>query len=326
MKVFTFLYLLLSLNLFTTGLVYGQQVSTHNSTATGFWSIPETWVDGNFPDAMNRMVVNIYSPHTVTHTGDLSLNNDITINVHPGGDLIIEGSVDIGQNDQHPFTFEINGVATIKGDLLGYGDVIGDGELWITSGNIGENINIDNFDGTIFIDGEPLPIELLSFSAQKAARGIDINWTTASEVNNMGFEIQRLIPGTDSWESVGFVDGHYNHNGIINYSFTDNFPYEGVNYYQLKQMDYDGAYEIFGPVAENYETEIALSIQVVKSQDGLYVVLPGSDAGQLEMYDMQGRLLLSQFANGKVDLPLSKGTYIVRFHNGLETATAKITM
>ena len=173
---------------------------------------------------------------------------------------------------------------------------------------------------------QPLPVELLSLSATTRGNQVEIAWTTATEINNMGFEIQRMS-GNNNWEAIGFVDGNYYHNGIINYNFMDVFPLEGINYYRLKQMDYDGAFEFYGPVAADVNaTGESFSLKVVKKADELFVLLPGQAAGLLEVFDMQGRMVFSSFANGNIKLPLAKGSYILRYFNGQDLATAKVVL
>jgi hypothetical protein len=322
--------LLISILLIFFGSIklFAQAISYHYSASTGDWADPQTWVSNDPPSAQNRLDISINANHTVTHYGDLVLQNSITINVHPAGNLIIEGNVNIGNNNQHPFTFEINGTATIHGNLEGYGNIVGDGELYLVGdGYIGDNMNYDDFDGTIFLNGSPLPIELMSFAAFTATSGIELSWTTATEVNNMGFEIQRLDEALDTWQPIGFVQGHYNHNGLLQYSFLDQLPMEGVNYYRLKQMDFDGAFEYFGPVAALHgQDNLELSIRIVKSQNSYFIVVPGHEAGQIEIFDMHGRLIMSRFASGHIDVPLTKGAYIVRFFNGVETLSAKFIL
>ncbi len=99
----------------------------------------------------------------------------------------------------------------------------------------------------LYINGEeytgPLPVELVSFSARVSDNKIILNWLTATEVNNYGFEIQRSVQ-TYKWEVLGFVEGHGNSNSPKEYSFLDNdIAAAGKYLYRLKQIDNDGSYE-----------------------------------------------------------------------------------
>ena len=89
-----------------------------------------------------------------------------------------------------------------------------------------------------------LPVELTSFASTIHGNQVTLNWSTATEVNNYGFEVQRASTklGT-SWEKIGFVQGHGNSNSPKNYSFTDK-PTGGKEFqYRLNQIDFNGAFE-----------------------------------------------------------------------------------
>jgi hypothetical protein len=103
----------------------------------------------------------------------------------------------------------------------------------------------------------PLPVTLTSFTAKLAEGKVMLNWATATEVNNYGFEIERsLVIGHQSlanWEKVGFVQGNGNSYSQKQYSFTDENPPAGNLQYRLKQIDTDGGFEYYGTIAEvNY--------------------------------------------------------------------------
>ena len=90
--------------------------------------------------------------------------------------------------------------------------------------------------------GGVIPVELLSFSAEMSSGLVTINWETATETNNRGFEIQRKT-GNYNWQTIGFVSGKGTTTQMSNYSYSDN-PVGITNYakitYRLKQLDYDG--------------------------------------------------------------------------------------
>ncbi len=98
-----------------------------------------------------------------------------------------------------------------------------------------------------------LPVELTSFTAAETNGNVLLNWTTATEVNNYGFEIQRTSAelssntefgrGAEGWIVIGFVEGHGNSNSLQEYSFIDVTVAERSRSYRLKQIDNDGGYE-----------------------------------------------------------------------------------
>ncbi|MHB9040065.1 MAG: T9SS type A sorting domain-containing protein, partial [Melioribacteraceae bacterium] len=114
-------------------------------------------------------------------------------------------------------------------------------------------IILDNFLIYGATDGA-LPVELTSFTSNVIGNKVELNWKTATEVNNYGFEVQRLAVSNqllansqelnaNGWTKIGFVQGNGNSNSPKSYSFTDE-PTGGKEFnYRLKQIDNDGMYE-----------------------------------------------------------------------------------
>ena len=90
-------------------------------------------------------------------------------------------------------------------------------------------------------DLQPVPVELTSFTAKADVDGVILNWTTASELNNHGFEIERSSDGNEFF-TVAFVEGAGTTTEGKNYSYTDEVDYKGGEtfFYRLKQVDLDG--------------------------------------------------------------------------------------
>jgi hypothetical protein len=102
---------------------------------------------------------------------------------------------------------------------------------------------------------EIVPVELLAFTASVKNSEIQLLWSTASELNNQGFEIERSINNAEYFVTVGFVDGKGNSTEINYYSYTDNPQLSGVNqiYYRLKQIDFDGTFSYSDVVNITYD-------------------------------------------------------------------------
>ncbi len=83
------------------------------------------------------------------------------------------------------------------------------------------------------------PIELVSFSAMATTHCCLVQWTTASEINNDYFTIEKSRDGIH-FEEAGRVKGNGNSTSILNYTFTDEHPFPGTSYYRLMQTDFDG--------------------------------------------------------------------------------------
>ena len=88
---------------------------------------------------------------------------------------------------------------------------------------------------------EVLPVELKSFTVQASGNSVNLNWSTATEVNNLGFEIQKKVAG--EFVAIGFINGKGTTTEVQNYSYTDNNLQNGIYTYRLKQVDLTGSFE-----------------------------------------------------------------------------------
>ena len=91
-----------------------------------------------------------------------------------------------------------------------------------------------------------IPVELTSFNANAVDGNVQLSWTTATELNNSGFEIERSVISNKErnlfWEKVGFVNGHGTTAELQSYSFVDKNLASGKYLYRLKQIDFDGSF------------------------------------------------------------------------------------
>jgi len=94
-----------------------------------------------------------------------------------------------------------------------------------------------------------LPVELASFTSAVNRNNVTLNWSTAKEINNSGFDIERSKVGTSEWTKAGNITGNGTTNDTKSYSFTERV--ETGNYsYRLKQVDYNGNFEYFNLTSE----------------------------------------------------------------------------
>ena len=105
-------------------------------------------------------------------------------------------------------------------------------------------------DAIIGMIGIPIPVELVSFGAVVDGTIVTLNWATASETNNAGFEVQ--MRGVDTWDALGWVEGHGTTTEAQTYSFIANGMDVGTHTFRLKQIDFDGAFE--------YSDELEVSV------------------------------------------------------------------
>jgi photosystem II stability/assembly factor-like uncharacterized protein len=105
-----------------------------------------------------------------------------------------------------------------------------------------------------------IPVEFTSFTGVVLERGVELNWSTATETNNQGFVIERKLHSSE-WQKIGFVEGNGTTTETQYYLFTDNDLKPGRYKYRLKQMDYDGTFE-YSKIVEvevGFPTEFSLS-------------------------------------------------------------------
>jgi len=158
-----------------------------------------------------------------------------------------------------------------------------------------------------------LPVELTTFTADIFKNKVTLNWQTATEVKNYGFDVERTLVHSTKWQKIGFVQGNGNSNSPKEYSFTDPSVTSGSYAYRLKQLDNDGKYEY------SKEVEIDLRIPVEFSLHQNYpnpfnpatiisYQIPVSGKVSLRVFDMLGREIATL-----VDEVKEAGTYNVSF-------------
>lgn len=153
-----------------------------------------------------------------------------------------------------------------------------------------------------------LPVSLTSFTARKSNNQIQLAWSTASESNNSHFEIERSVNGTD-FVKIGERKGAGNSSSVLNYSFIDNNPASGTNYYRLKQVDFDGKFEYSDIQAASLASTEELALKYLGGQDAHQVKFEintqKNTNGSLIIYDLSGRRVAKQ------DLLLKEGSNLV---------------
>jgi hypothetical protein len=102
---------------------------------------------------------------------------------------------------------------------------------------------------------EIVPVELITFTGSMQNSSVRLLWSTASELNNQGFEIQRSVDDQNNFVTVGFVPGKGSSTEISYYSFSDQPGLNGVHYiyYRLKQVDFDGTFSYSNVVNISYD-------------------------------------------------------------------------
>jgi hypothetical protein len=173
--------------------------------------------------------------------------------------------------------------------------------------------NLNEF--STFTGGEQgaMPVELTSFNSTVSGRDVKLNWITASEENNKGFDVERMNTTNNSWEKFGFVKGNGTVSHISNYSFTDSKLNAGKYSYRLKQIDNNGNYKYYNL---SNTIEIGLPGKYNLSQNypnpfnpvtRIDYDLPKDSKISIKLYDITGREIMTL-----VNTQQSAGNYTVQ--------------
>jgi len=169
-----------------------------------------------------------------------------------------------------------------------------------------------------------LPVTLIGFGAELQNNHVNLTWQTASETNNDYFGIERSLDGI-AWQTIGQVPGHGNSQVMENYAFTDNLQGivpQGVIYYRLRQVDYNGNFEYSEIRAVNIESN-PFSLQIYPNPVGNILNLNWTNADNghviLKLINTTGATLFTENVSGqglrsdKIDLSnFASGTYFLQ--------------
>jgi hypothetical protein len=190
----------------------------------------------------------------------------------------------------------------------------------------------------LLMSAEPIPVEMTSFTASANNNSVNLSWKTASETNNMGFEVERS--SGMNFEKIGFVPGKGTTTNISTYNFTDDNLSEGIYSYRLKQMDFNGTtsytqevlVEVTAPVvfdlAQNYPNPFNPSTSIKFS-------VPADGMVTLAVYNLLGEkvvtLLDQEMKAGRHQVNfdaarLSSGLYFYRLDAGDYSSVKKMML
>ncbi|MCX6157088.1 MAG: T9SS type A sorting domain-containing protein [Ignavibacteriae bacterium] len=230
------------------------------------------------------------------------------------------------------------------------------GASWATIGNAGNastgtttramTISTTHYSKWVVAStNSPLPVSLSSFTSSVKNNSVTLNWSTISEINNKGFEIERTEAGINDYAKVGFVDGKGTTNQVSNYSFSDSKLNSGKYSYRIKQVDFNGNFEYF---SLNSGIEIGAPKKFTLSQNypnpfnpstKIDYEIPADSKVNIVIYDISGKEVqqivneyhkagyyTAQFNASQ----LSSGTYFYKLSvnntTGTEVLTKKMTL
>ena len=144
---------------------------------------------------------------------------------------------------------------------------------------------------------KPLPVELNSFAATVDNENVILNWTTATEKDNAGFEIERRSDA--KWYKIGFIGGKGNSYEPVDYTFIDRKLNSGSYSYRLKQIDYNGNfkyYDLIGCVNIGVPDKFSLSQNYPNPFNPITKIdfaLPKDEKVMIKIYDLSGREMVT---------------------------------
>jgi len=162
-------------------------------------------------------------------------------------------------------------------------------------------------------DTSYVPLELISFDGKIEKDKVFLYWQTATELNNRGFEIEKSFD-KENWFKIGFVEGRGTTTDINYYSYIDSEISSGIQYYRLKQIDYDGSFEFSNIIEVNIDLDI-ISYHLFQnfpnpfnSSTVIYFQVPGKSLINIFVYDILGNEVAKL-----VDEVKPAGSYEVNF-------------
>lgn len=167
-----------------------------------------------------------------------------------------------------------------------------------------------------------LPAELLSFDGEKQGNSSVLTWRTGSEHGTSHFQLRRSIDVSDenSWEVIGSVSAVGESMTERYYSYVDEEPIAGTNYYQLETIDLDGSVKYSEVVAVNHSFNSSLDLypNPVLSGEAIY----GTGGEAFQVTNIAGQVIL-QSSGLDTTLPLPAGMYVLKTTTG---ATARVVV
>ncbi|WP_027418733.1 T9SS type A sorting domain-containing protein [Crocinitomix catalasitica] len=178
----------------------------------------------------------------------------------------------------------------------------------------------------------PLPVELLSFDAEKQNDFVQLNWLTASEINNDYFDVERSNDGIN-YTKIAKVDGAGNSVKRLSYQVEDFNPNPGMNYYRLKQVDFDGAFEYSQVESVEFNDFSAIKMYPNPAGQNELLTLESSlPIQRIIMQDESSRVVNDVTFNGdetRVELNLNnlaKGIHFVQIYTSNGVSVKKVVI
>lgn len=152
----------------------------------------------------------------------------------------------------------------------------------------GNNCRNSSGGGMRYLAYSQLPVTLVSFTARLTNSSVLLEWTTASEINNSHFTVEKSFNAVD-WQIVEEISGAGNSTSVNHYQTIDNNPLPGISYYRLKQTDFDGTFE-YSPIQSVGEDRLAYQLEISPNptENILRINIPLNANQSIAIFDSQG--------------------------------------
>jgi hypothetical protein len=200
----------------------------------------------------------------------------------------------------------------------------GAGDQGGVGGNGGSGIVIIRY-----LTAGPVPIDLLDFTAILNNNKVNLNWRTATEINNNYFTVERSKDGIN-FEFVAKVQGAGNSTTTKQYVTLDEKPYQGLSFYRLKQTDFDGKFNYSKIVYINFKKDISKEVTIYPNPvtNELNMEIPGNtEPLNFEIISLTGAVVYKGSINEKTRVQTSSfapGTYLIKFANDHTSGFKKV--
>jgi hypothetical protein len=174
----------------------------------------------------------------------------------------------------------------------------------------------------------PTPVTLVNFTAVKNKSAVDLDWQTATEINNDYFIVEKSRNGTD-FTTVGIVDGAGNSQSTLNYQTTDHLPYNGISYYRLKQTDFDAKVSYSKIEAVNFNENKNISVYP-NPNTGIFNIQGLNAEAEISVQNPLGQVvLIKKVSSNSSEIDLSNqpsGVYFLKVSEGDTSVNTKIIL
>lgn len=319
----------------TTGLFpMGQDVSgLKNRFARVYYNVAPTYGGHLTVEFISTILTGTGFPIPAANTG--GFNQDV---INPGSpgywrmdnetDKLNDGSHTISLTGEgFPTITNINDVTIIK--RVGGGDWFCPGTHVFVTGTTAmptlTRTNVVGWSNYGFGGGTPapLPVELITFNTACQETSVDVNWSTASELNSYQYVLENSRD-LNNWFEVTTISAAGNSNAQLDYFYSDQSPFQGISYYRLRQIDFNGAEKVYGPISVSCN-EVGEQIEVypnpAKQEFTVAIQLTeNKPATTIQLMDVSGKIIHTlvkdlKAGNSQIlfnDLNLPDGAYLIQ--------------